>query len=79
MKSRGATIISGIRIFLSGISCLFAILALVAAIPSFVLCLTLRWELPKDTFFEKKCKEIYSKKNTTKMLKPVSSNKDWAL
>jgi hypothetical protein len=42
MKFSGATIISARRIFLSGMTCLFSIRALVAAIPYSVLCLTLR-------------------------------------
>jgi len=52
---------------------LFSTLALVAAIPSSILCLTLRWELLEDIFLKKKNAKKYIPKKCHKQLKLVNS------
>jgi hypothetical protein len=66
--SRGATMTSVQTTFLSGIACLFSILALVATKPASVLCRTLYWELLEDIFLEK-YKEKYTPKQCHNQLK----------
>jgi len=63
MKSSGGLMISALSTFLFVSACLFATLAIVAACPSSVLCLTLCWELLEEIDL-KKDKEIYAQNPT---------------
>jgi hypothetical protein len=68
---RGGTITSALTTFLSGITGMFAILVLEAAIPSSVVWRTLHCELPADMILQKKFKH-FAKKITSIKLVPTS-------